>query len=134
MLQSRWFRILRFLGLEFWLPLPLLGLAFWVGGGFVMDRILSRSHQPTNPLKVETLSAKQPRKIVLSITAEIKKHQGVSRVRVKTASKTLKELEFEFPVTELSQLEAAISKELQLPIDDVRKLIRYEMEYGEGIK
>ncbi|WP_017314436.1 hypothetical protein [Mastigocladopsis repens] len=127
MLQSRWIKILRSLGLEFWLPLPLLGLAFWVGGGVVMDGILSRSGQSTNPLKVETLSVKQPRTIVLSIIAEIKKHQGVSRVRVKTASKTLKELEFEFPVTELSQLEAAISQELRLPIDDVRKLMRYKI-------
>lgn len=134
MLQSRWLKILRSLGLEFWLPLPLLGLAFWVGGGFLMDRILSRSHQPTNPLKVETLSAKQPRTVVLSITVQIKKHQGVSRVRVKTASKALKELEFEFPVTELNQVEAAISKELRLPIDDVRKLMRFETENGNGMK
>ncbi|ARV60338.1 hypothetical protein BZZ01_18405 [Nostocales cyanobacterium HT-58-2] len=130
MLQSRWLKILRSLGLEFWLPLPLLGLAFWVGGGFVMNGILSSSHQPTSPLKAETLSAKQPRTIVVSITAKIKKHQGVSRVRVKTASKLLKELEFEFPVTEFSQVEAAISQELRLPISDVRKLMHYTTENG----
>ncbi|NMG11045.1 hypothetical protein [Brasilonema sp. UFV-L1] len=124
MLQSRWFKILRFLGLEFWLPLPLLGLAFWVGSGFVMDTILLRDHQSTNPLKVETLLAKQSPTLVLSITVQIKKHQGISRVRVKTASKAQKKLEFEFPITELSALEAAISKELRLPIDDVRKLMR----------
>lgn len=125
MLQSRWFKILRSLGLEFWLLLPLLGLTFWVGGGFVMNGILSSSRQSTNPLKVEKLSAKQSPTLVLSITVQIKKHQGVSRVRVKTASKALKELEFEFPVTQLSALEAAISKELGLPIDDVRKLMRF---------
>jgi hypothetical protein len=134
MRQFQWLKILHSLGLEFWLPLPLLGLACWVGGGFVMDGMLLRSHQPTNPIKIEALSAKQPKKTYLSITTQIKKHQGFSTVKVKTASKALKELEFEFPVTELSQVEAAISKELRLPIDDVRKLMQYKTDNGDRIK
>ncbi len=124
MLQSRWFQILRSLGLEFWLPLPLLGLAFWVGSGFVMDGVLSRSNQMNKYLQADFQSAKQPYTTIVSIKPEINKHLGISRVKVKTASPALKELEFEFPLTELSQLETAISLELGLPIEKVRKLMR----------
>ncbi|MBD2774186.1 hypothetical protein [Iningainema tapete] len=123
--QSKWFQILRSLGLEFWLPLPLLGLAFWVGGGLIMDGILSRPDQSTRYLRVETKLAK-PKIIVLSIKAKINQRQGTSSVYVKTASSALKELEFEFPFTEFAQVEAAISKELGLQPEEVRKLIHYQ--------
>ncbi|RUR74878.1 hypothetical protein PCC6912_50560 [Chlorogloeopsis fritschii PCC 6912] len=124
MLQSRWFKILHSLGLEFWLPLPLLGLAFWVGSGLVMDWVISRSNQTTKYLKVDYQSTKEPNIIIMSIKAEINKSQGISRVKVKTVSSVLKELEFEFATTELSQLEAAISQELRLPIENVRELMK----------
>ncbi len=125
---SRWFQILRSLGLEFWLPLPLLGLAFWVGSGFVMDGVLTRSNQTTKYLKVDFQSAKQPSRTVLSIKSEINKRQGISRVKVKTDSSVLKQLEFEFPITNLNQLEAAISQELGLPVEDVKKLMQNQTE------
>lgn len=115
------------LGLEFWLPLLLLGLAFWVGGGLVMDALLSQPSYREKHLTVDTRSAKQRKTVVLAITAKIDLRQGVSRVAVKTASKTLKQLEFEFPVTEFSQVEAAISYELGLPVEDVRKLVQYQI-------
>ncbi len=111
MLQSRWFKILRSLGLEFWLPLPLLGLAFWLGCGFVMDGVLNRSHQTMRYLKVDAQLTKQPNRTVLAITPQINKRQGISRVKVQTDSPVLKELEFEFMVTDLSQLEVSISQE-----------------------
>lgn len=128
MLQSRWFKILRSVGLEFWLPLPLLGLAFWLGCGFVMDGVLNRSHQTMRYLKVDTQLAKQPNRTVLSITPQIYKRQGISRVKVQTDSPVLKELEFEFLVTDLTQLEVAISQELGLPVEDVRRLMQHSVQ------
>ncbi|WP_017745528.1 hypothetical protein [Scytonema hofmannii] len=116
------------LGLEFWLPLVLLGLAFWVGGGCVMDGILSQPNQRQNHLKVETQSVKQQKTAVLLIKAEIDKYHGVSRVEVKTASKALKGLKFEFSVTEASQVETAIAKELGLPPEDIRNLMHYQIK------
>lgn len=124
MLQSRWFQILRSLGLEFWFPLPLLGLAFWLGCGFVMDGVLNRSHQTMRYLKVDAQLAKQPNRTVLSIKPQINKRQGISRVKVQTDSPVLKELEFEFVVTDLIGLEVAISQELGLPVEDVRRLMQ----------
>ncbi|OUL21002.1 hypothetical protein [Nostoc sp. 106C] len=126
MLQSRWFKILHSLGLEFWLPLPLLGLAFWLGCGFLMDAMLTRSHQTIRYLKVDTQLTKQPNRTVLSIQPEINKRLGISRVKVKTDSPVVKELQFEFFVTDLTQLEAAISQELGLPVEDVRKLMQHQ--------
>lgn len=135
MLQPRWFQtVYRRLGLELWLPLPLLGLGFWVLGGFMADRVLSRGY----PMKSHLQANIQPdvqRSLtvlssitVLSIEVEIEPDQGVSRVAVKPANSALKKLTFEFPVTELSQVEAAIAQELDMSPKVVRKLVNYQVE------
>lgn len=59
MIQPRWFQVMRSLGLEFWLPLPLLGLAFWIGSGFVMDAMLRRADTSTKYLQVDTQLSKR---------------------------------------------------------------------------
>jgi hypothetical protein len=97
-----------------------------------MDGVLSRSNQTTKYLKVDFQSAKQPSRTVLSIKSEINKRQGISRVKVKTDSSVLKQLEFEFPITNLNQLEAAISQELGLPVEDVKKLMQNQTEKSVG--
>jgi hypothetical protein len=128
MLRTRWFQILCALGFEFWLLLPLLGLAFWVGSGFVTDRLLSRSFTTDKYLRVDIQQANKPPKIVLSIKAEINNYQGFSTVTVKTANSALKELKFKFMFTNLSKVETAISQELGLPREDVRKLMLYQIK------
>ena len=128
MLRHRSLQALHSLGLEFWLPLPLLGLVFWVGGGLVSDRMLSRSYGTATQLQANTQMEGQPSKTVLSIKVEINRRQGFSKVKVHTANSALKELEFEFPVTEFSQVEAAIGQELGLSPKHVRYLVRYHIE------
>ena len=125
MLRPRWLQPLHFLGLEFWLLLPLLGLVFWVGGGLVTDQILSRSAPSKPPLQADKMEGKLE-KIVLLIKVEINRSQGFSKVKVKTANSALKKLEFEFPVTKTSQIEAAIGQELGLSPQRVRKLVIYQ--------
>ncbi|MGI2906523.1 hypothetical protein, partial [Tolypothrix sp. VBCCA 56010] len=127
MLQARWFQILRALGLEFWLLLPLLGLAFWAGSGFVTDKLLNRSLSTDKYLRADIQLAKKAPKTTLSIQAKINKVKGFSTVTVKTANSTLKELKFEFVFTELSQVEMAISQELGLSGEDVKRLVHYEI-------
>ena len=127
MLLPRWLQALRSLGLELWLPLPLLGLVFWVGGGLACDQMLSRSYGTAKQLQANT-QLEEPSKTVLSIKVEIKRRQGFSKVKVKTANSALKELEFEFPVTKFSQVEAAIGKELGLSAEQVRKLVHYQIQ------
>lgn len=122
-------RGLKSLGLELWL-LPLLGVFFWVGGGLITDQILSRSYYSKTYLPVNSKLQNKPAKVVLAIKVEIKYGQGFSQVRVKTANSTLKQLEFEFPFTDVSQIEAAISRELGLSAEQVRQLVRYQIDYS----
>lgn len=129
MLSSRWFQVLRSLGLEFWLPLPLLGLMFWLSSGFVMDRVLQRSTGSVKYLQADT--RKQPARTVLSIasiTVTINPQLRRSSISIETANSALKALKFEFPVTDPDQVEAAISQELGLPPEQVKSLIRYQIE------
>jgi hypothetical protein len=62
---------------------------------------------------------------VESITVIIKARQNLSTITIETANSALKQLRFEFPTTEPAQIEAAISRELGLPRDRVRSLVRY---------
>ncbi|MBD1932229.1 MULTISPECIES: hypothetical protein [Cyanophyceae] len=129
MSSPRWLQKLHSLGLEFWLPLPLLGIAFWVGGGILTDKVLSRPYGTVDKLQADTQLEVQLSVTVLVIKAEIKKSEGFTRVQVKTTDSALKKLEFEFPVTDLSGVEAMIAQELKLSREDVRKLVRYQVKY-----
>lgn len=130
MRQSQWLKILKSLGLEFWLTLPLLGIAFWVGGGLVTDRILSRSYESKELLQANTKLKGKSAKVVLAIKVEINYTQRISKVRVKTANSALKQLEFEFHVTDVKQIETAISHELGLPLEQIRLLVHYQVNYS----
>ncbi|MBD1928259.1 hypothetical protein H6F74_18685 [Trichocoleus sp. FACHB-90] len=129
MSSPRWLQKLHSLGLEFWLPLPLLGIAFWVGGGILTDKVLSRPYGTVDKLQADTQLEVQLSVTVLVIKADIKKSEGFTRVQVKTTDSALKKLEFEFPVTDLSGVETKISQELKLSREDVRKLVRYQVKY-----
>lgn len=118
------------LGLEFWLPLPILGIVFWVGSGFLADRMLSRAYYTTDRLQTNMQIKGKPAKVVLVIKVDIKYGQGFSKVKVKTANSALKKLEFEFPTTDVSKIETAISRELGLSPEQVRQLVRYQVDYS----
>lgn len=134
MIQPRWLQALYRLGLELWLPLPLLGLGFWVAGGLVTDQVLSRAYrtaaqlQANRPPKVQRSVTVLPSALVLSIEVVVKADQGLSQVKVTPTNSVLKVLIFEFPTTEVGQVEAAIAQELRLPPEVVRKVVRYQVE------
>jgi hypothetical protein len=115
--------------LEFWLPLPILAIGFWFGGGAIADRILNRSYYVTTPIQTNAQVQEQPTKVILSIGVEIKYHQGFSKVRVKTANSALKKLEFEFPFTEVNQIEVALSRELGLSLEQVQQTVHYQVNF-----
>ncbi len=123
MQQLQRFQVLRSLGFVFWLSLPLIGLVFWLGSGFVGDRILSRYHVTKKYLLADTQSARQMMKRVVAIEVEILPQQGISRANVKTSNSVLKKIVFEFPVTDMSQLQTTLSQELGLPRERVKELI-----------
>lgn len=65
---------------------------------------------------------------VLGILAEIQKKPGSTKVEVNTANSILKSLEFEFPVTELSEIKAIMIQELGLSRENARMLVSYRIK------
>jgi hypothetical protein len=123
-----WLKTLRSLWLEFWLPLPVLGILFWLGGNMVTNQVLSRPYTTVSKLQADTQQEVKLFVTVLLIKAEIDKNEGLTRVTVKTTDPELKKLEFEFLVTEASQVEALIAQKLGLYPTDVRRLVRYQLK------
>ncbi|HEY9820574.1 MAG TPA: hypothetical protein V6D35_07315, partial [Candidatus Sericytochromatia bacterium] len=100
----------------------------WLGGNFVTSQVLSRPYSTVSKLQADTQQEVQLSVTVLVIKAEIERSEGVTQVEVKTADPQLKKLEFEFPVTQVSQLETAIAQKLGLSREDVKKLVRYQVK------
>jgi HD-GYP domain-containing protein (c-di-GMP phosphodiesterase class II) len=105
-----------------------LAFAFWIGGEFISNQVLSRPYGIVAELKAE-----QSTKIELFFTVEviqvlIDKNKGLTQVEVKTNDSELKKLEFEFPITEFEQVERKIAKELGLSKENVKKLARYQVK------
>lgn len=120
---------LRSCGFEFWLPLPLLGVLFWLGSGWVTEQVMGRSYKSAAQLQADHQS---PVQIAFSvkivrIEANIQRQRGLTEVNVVTLDSPLKALKLELPMTELPQVEVAISKELQLPPEVIRPLVRYQV-------
>jgi hypothetical protein len=128
MASPRWLQALRPLWLEFWLPLPLLGILFWLGGNFLTSKVLSRPYSTVSKLQADTQQEVQLSLNVLTIKAQIETSQGITQVDVKTVDPELKALKFEFLVTEVSQVEEAIAQKLGLSREEVKKLVRYQVK------
>jgi hypothetical protein len=126
MRQPQWFQFLGSLGLEFWLPLPLLGLGFWTMSGWIADRDLSRPSHNVRELQI-TKNAPLSADRILTIKVTIDHKQKASLVEVKQATNSFQKQEFEFYTTDLGQIEAEISKKLGLSTKRIRQLIRYQM-------
>ncbi|AFZ34270.1 hypothetical protein Sta7437_0675 [Stanieria cyanosphaera PCC 7437] len=129
MFPPRWFAKISSLSIDFWLCLPLLSVAFWIGGELISNQVLSR---PFNV--VSELEANKKTQINLTVTVQfiqvlIDKNRGLAQVEVKTSDSELKRLEFIFPIANFEQVEALIAKELGLSQADVRSLTRYQIKY-----
>lgn len=113
---------------EFWLPLPLVAALFWTTGNFIAVQVLSRPYNSVNKLQADRQLNRRLPVTILSINAEIDRSLGITTIFVNTSDSTLKKLEYEFPVTQTSQVEAAIAQELAMSIENVRKLISYRIK------
>ncbi|MEH1840250.1 MAG: hypothetical protein V7L20_16170 [Nostoc sp.] len=123
-ISKRW---LQGLGLEFWLPLPLVAVVFWLGCNFLAAQELSRPYSTEKKLQSDTQLEARVSVNVLLINAAVNRTKRITQVEVETADPILKRLELELPTIEFSQIEATIAQELGLPREDVRKLVRYEV-------
>ncbi|MBD2248625.1 hypothetical protein [Nostoc sp. FACHB-888] len=123
-ISKRW---LQGLGLEFWLPLPLVAVVFWLGCSFIAAQELRRPYSTEKKLQSDTQLEARVSVNVLLINAAVNRSKKITQVEVETADPILKRLELELPTIEFSQIEATIAQELGLPREDVRKLVRYEI-------
>ncbi len=99
--------------LEYLLPLPVLLIAFGLGGESLTNLLLSRSYITPDKLQADTHTAKvQFATNVLVTKVEIEKEQEFTEVELHTANSVLKKLIFKVPATELSKVKAMIAQEL----------------------
>lgn len=115
------------LRLEFWLPLPLLGLAFWVVSELMTERSLNLPHQSIESFQI-TPAQGQPTTQILFIKVTVDRDRQISQVMVKKATPVYQKEEFELPTTRMAQVEMAISQKLGIPLSQVRQLLRYQIK------
>ncbi|MBD2024040.1 hypothetical protein H6F80_06400 [Leptolyngbya sp. FACHB-711] len=114
-------------GAEFWLPLPVVAIAFWLGSSILTAQELQQSQPTATKLQADTQLKAVVSVNILLINAVINRNQNITQVKVETADSVLKRMELELVTTDPSQIEAAIANELQLSRQDVRQLVRYEI-------
>lgn len=130
MVYLRWLIRLAKKSLEFWLPLLLITMGVWYGTQWVNSTVLSQTYNikaelDTKPIQKAEVSLAFT---VLAIDAEIDRRNKNTEVTVKTAGSSLKELEFQYPVIEFVDIEKAIAQQLNLPLNQIRKIIRYRID------
>lgn len=127
MTARRTMAVLHSVGIEFWLPLPFLGILFWYGGNLMAQQVMSCSYATVNQIQADTQLEMKLSVPVVLIQAEVDKSLGVTSVAVRTSDSTLSKLEFKYPETEIKNIETIIAQELGMSIASVRKLTRYKI-------
>lgn len=121
---KRW---LRASGAEFWLPLPLVAMVFWLGSNVLTAQELQRSQPSATKLQADTQLKAVVSVNILLINAVINRNQNMTQVKVETAESIVKRIELELATTDPEQVEKAIARGLQLSRQEVRQLVRYEI-------
>jgi predicted phage tail protein len=114
------------LGLEFWLPLPIIGASIWFGGKSVANQMLSSKYDTKSYLEANNQVKINLSVAVLAIKAEIKQQGGFTKVSIKTTDSAIKNLELELPTTDIAAIEAGITQELGLDLTTVKRITRYQ--------
>ncbi|MBW4644867.1 MAG: hypothetical protein KME23_18060 [Goleter apudmare HA4340-LM2] len=101
------------LKIEFLLPLPILLIAFGIGGETLTNLLLSRTYHTVDKLQADRQTVKvQLVANVIVTAAEIKQEQKFTIVELQTANSVIKKLTFKVPVTELDSVRAMIAQVL----------------------
>jgi hypothetical protein len=124
MRRFQWLRFLGSLGVEFWLPLPLIGLFFWLIIQFITAQNLRLSSYSDRQLEVNQ-NQPSPTGQILSIKVRVDRQSNSSQVKVQQTTSVIQKQEFKIPITESERLEIAIAKKLNLSVEQVRELIYY---------
>jgi CYTH domain-containing protein len=125
MRRFQWLRFLGSLGVEFWLPLPVIGLVFWLIIQFITAQNLRLSNYSDRQLEVNQ-NQSSPTGQILSIKVRVDRQSNASQVKIQQTTSVIQKQEFKIPITESERLEIAIAKKLNLSVEQVRELIYYQ--------
>lgn len=110
--------------LEFWL-LPFLGLTFWLISGLITEYSLNQNNRIVESFNITPRT--QPTDNIL-IKVTIDPDRGTSLVEIKRAIQSYQKQEFELATTKLQGIETALSQKLNLPMEKVRRRLRYQIK------
>jgi hypothetical protein len=123
--RSPRFQVLILQSIRFWLPLLLLAFSFWVAGKLIALQVLNQSSdKPRSLIANINADTTTPTKVV-SVKVTIDRQRGISLASVKLSNSALKELEFEFSLTNPQDIEIAIAQELERPLQEIKGLVNY---------
>lgn len=115
MYLSRWLLKSPSLRLSFLLPLPLLLIAFGLGGEQLTNQVLSRSYVALDKLQAENLHPQGQLDVEAIITKlEIEQEQASTQVEVYTANSVTKKLVFELATANPNLVKAIMAQILGL--------------------
>ncbi len=127
MYRKRLLQFLASMGLEFWLPLPLLGLSFWVVSDLVTSERMSQHSLTYHELKIPQNTSPNLDRI-LSIRVIVDRSRGISLVKIKQAKQAYVVSDLKLTTTEIAQIEVAIASQLGLSLSEFRRLVRYQIQ------
>jgi hypothetical protein len=106
---------IHFLKIEYLLPLPLLLIAFGLGGESLTNILLSRSYPTVDKLQADTQTfmIRLATNVVITET-KIEQQQDFTEVEFRVTNSLLKKLTLKIPATELNKVKAIILEELGL--------------------
>ncbi|NJR57031.1 MAG: hypothetical protein HC768_22375 [Acaryochloris sp. CRU_2_0] len=101
---------------------------FWFGGQGLTQQLLSQAYSSKRILETHSPVKIRLNAVVQAIEVEIKPQEGFTKVTIETTDSALKSLKLEFPVTDVADVEAAISNELGIQQQTVSQLARYQIK------
>ncbi|WP_088889937.1 hypothetical protein [Leptolyngbya ohadii] len=107
--------------------MPIIALLFWIVGNTIATQVLTRSYPSRDTLQADTQSVTNSQATILAINVAIDRQQGTTAVSVSIDDPATREMRYEFPVTEVPQVEAAIAQKLGVTTDAVRRLASYRI-------
>jgi hypothetical protein len=110
-------------------PLKKLTFAFPTVGSNAVQTILARELGFSSQAGLQSGTQIQGhlKFSVQGILAQIDTKQGATKIEIKTIDAALKQLELEFPITDIEQLKATLAQELKLSRQEIGMLVSYRI-------
>lgn len=89
--------------------------------------VLIRPYDSVGKLQSESQMGVNLPVTILTINAAIDRNRGMTTISIRTTNSTLTKPTYEVPATHASQIEIAIAQQLDMRVEQIRKLISYRI-------